>query len=55
MAGRVSEADHYLHSGTRNYLGTKSVLDVEILEIPMNLEGLAIDGYILKAQGATLR
>ncbi len=35
----VSEADHYLHSSARDYLGIKGVLDVEILERPMSLEG----------------
>jgi hypothetical protein len=35
----VSEADRYLHSSARDYLGTKGVLDVEILERPMSLEG----------------
>ena len=39
MAGIVSEADHYLHSSARDYLGTKGVLGVEILERTMNLEG----------------
>jgi len=39
VAGIVSEADHYLHSSARDYLGTKGVLDVEILERPMSLEG----------------
>ena len=34
----VSEADHYLLSSTRDYLGIRGVLDVEILEIPMSLE-----------------
>ncbi len=37
VAGIVSEADYYLHSSARDYLGTKGVLDVEILEKPMNL------------------
>ena len=39
VAGIVSEADHYLHSSARDYSGTKGVLDVEILERPMSLEG----------------
>ena len=39
MAGIVSEADHYLHGSARDYSGTKGVLDVEILERPMSLEG----------------
>ena len=39
VAGIVNEADHYLHSSARDYLGTKGVLDVEILERPMSLEG----------------
>ncbi len=39
VAGIVSEADHYLHSSARDYLGTKGVLDVEILKRPMSLEG----------------
>jgi len=39
VAGTVSEADHYLHSSARDYLGTKGVLAVEILERPMSLEG----------------
>ncbi|MEZ4911819.1 MAG: hypothetical protein R2774_13275 [Saprospiraceae bacterium] len=39
VAGIVSEADHYLHSSARDYLGKKGVLDVEILERPMSLEG----------------
>ena len=39
VADIVSEADHYLHSSARDYLGTKGVLDVEILERPMSLEG----------------
>jgi len=39
VAGIVSEADHYLHSSARDYLGTKGVLDVEILDRPMSLEG----------------
>jgi len=34
-----SEADHYLHSSSRVYSGIKGVLDVEILERPMSLEG----------------
>jgi len=38
VAGIVSEADHYLHSSARDYLGTKGVLDVEMLERPMSLE-----------------
>ena len=39
VAGIVSEADHYLHSSARDYLGKKGVLDVEILERQMSLEG----------------
>jgi len=39
VAGIASEADHYLHSSARDYLGTKGVLAVEILERPMSLEG----------------
>jgi len=39
VAGIASEADHYLHSSARDYLGTKGVLDVEILERPMSLLG----------------
>ncbi len=39
MAGIVSEDDHYFHSSARDYLGIKGVLDVEILEKPMSLEG----------------
>ena len=39
VAGIVSEADHYLHSSARDYLGKKGILDVEILERPMSLEG----------------
>ena len=39
MAGIVSEADHYLLSSARDYLGIRGVLDVEILERPMSLEG----------------
>lgn len=39
VAGIVSDADHYLHSSARDYLGIKGVLDVEILERPMSLEG----------------
>ncbi len=38
-SGIVSEADHYLHSSARDYLGIKGVLDIEILERPMSLEG----------------
>ena len=39
VAGIVNESDHYLHSSARDYLGTKGVLAVEILERPMSLEG----------------
>jgi len=39
VAGIVSEADHYLYSSARDYLGTKGVFDVKILERPMSLEG----------------
>ena len=39
VAGIVSEPDHYLHSSARDYLGINGVLDVEILERPMSLEG----------------
>ena len=39
VAGIVSEAEHYLHSSARDYLGIKGVLDVELLERPMSLEG----------------
>lgn len=39
VAGIVSEADHYLLSSARDYLGIRGVLDVEILERPMSLEG----------------
>lgn len=39
MAGVVSEADHYLHSSARDYLSIIGVLDIEIIERPMNLEG----------------
>ncbi|MCB9310534.1 MAG: transposase [Lewinellaceae bacterium] len=38
-AGIVSEAEHYLHSSARDYLGIKGVLDIEIIERPMSLEG----------------
>jgi putative transposase len=37
--GIVSEPDHYLHSSARDYLGINGVLDVEILERPMSLDG----------------
>ncbi len=39
MAGVVSEADHYLLSSARDYLGIKGVLGVELLERPISLEG----------------
>jgi putative transposase len=39
VAGIVSEPDHYLYSSARDYLGINGVLDVEILERPMSLEG----------------
>ena len=39
MAGIVNEPDHYLHSSAKDYLGINGVLDVEILERPMSLEG----------------
>jgi len=39
VTGIVSEANYYLHSSARDYLGTKGVLGVEILERTMNLEG----------------
>ena len=39
VAGIVNETDHYLLSSARDYLGISGVLDVEIFEIPMSLEG----------------
>ena len=35
----MSEADHYFHSSARDYLGIKGVLEIEVLERPMSLEG----------------
>lgn len=39
MLGVVKEAVNYLHSSIRDYLGTKGILDIDILERPMSLEG----------------
>jgi REP element-mobilizing transposase RayT len=38
-AGIVSEAEHYSHSSSRDYSGIKGILDIEILERPISLEG----------------
>ena len=39
VPGTVSEADHYLLSSASDYLGIKGVLDIEVLDRPMRLEG----------------
>ena len=44
VAGIVPEPEHYILSNATNYSGKKGVLDVEILERPMSLEGYVF-GY----------
>ena len=39
VVGIVSNADHYLFCGARDYLGIRGDLVVELLERPMSLEG----------------
>ena len=39
VADVVKEAVNYLRSSARDYLGTKGILDIDILERPMSLEG----------------
>jgi putative transposase len=44
VAGIVHEPEHYILSSATDYSGKKGVLDVEILERPMSLEGYVL-GY----------
>ncbi|MFZ1748666.1 MAG: hypothetical protein WAU01_00670 [Saprospiraceae bacterium] len=44
MVGIVSEAEYYLLSSARDYVGIKGRLDIELLERPGSLEGYVFSG-----------